>query len=346
MPRPTRHPTSSNPPTFAAIPQKEGAAELAGHPTVAEWPFSPVCCAPDAFALMHQQTMPVTSQTTTKPRQRAQRRLDTDEGLLAASCAVALHALPKTEPADCTDQLEALANEVRQLWGRKRGMKNDTAIARAFAQRTADSPQTVMAYLHEVVFGKTGFSGNGGDYYNAGNSFLPKVLETRRGLPISLSLVYKLVAGRLGLRCWGVGLPGHFLVGLDCHGPVLVDCFHAGRLLDADDAAERVHACAGPETRFSDDMLRPVTHRHWVTRLIQNLLQSYTSAGRYTDVAAMLELELLLWPEQLHLQRDLGLVLARLGQPRPAAIWLGRYLACRPDDPQRGDLEELLGVLG
>ena len=92
--------------------------------------------------------------------------------------------------------------------------------------------------------------------------------------------------------------------------------------------------------------LRPVTHRHWITRLIQNLLQSYTASGRYVDVAAMLELELLLWPDQCHLQRDLGLVLARLGQQRQAAGWLSRYLDQRPDDPQRSDLEELLGVLG
>ncbi len=261
-----------------------------------------------------------------------------------------MHALPQTESADCAEHLDALAAEVRQAWGRTHGMSDDTdfdgTVRRAFEQRAAQSPQGVMAHLHAMLFDHAGFSGNGGDYYNAGNSFLPKVLETRRGLPISLCLVYKLVAGRLGLRCWGVGLPGHFVVGVDCHGPVLVDCFHAGRLLDRADVVERVQACAGPETRFTDDMLRPVTHRHWVTRLIQNLLQSYTAAGRYADVAAMLELELLLWPDQLHLQRDLGLVLARLGQPRPAATWLGRYLANRPDDPQRSDLEELLGVLG
>ncbi|MEL7238517.1 MAG: tetratricopeptide repeat protein, partial [Planctomycetota bacterium] len=132
---------------------------------------------------------------------------------------------------------------------------------------------------------------------------------------------------------------------VDCHGPMLVDCFHGGRTLDREDAEDRVKACCGEEADFREDMLRPVTHRHWVTRLIQNLLQTYTTAGQYSDVAAMLEFELVLWPDQLHLERDLGLVLARLGQTAAATTWINRYLKQRPDDPQRGDLEELLGVL-
>ena len=67
--------------------------------------------------------------------------------------------------------------------------------------------------------------------------------------------------------------------------------------------------------------------------------------GRYGDVAAMLELEMLLWPEEVHLQRDLALVLARLDRPEPAAAWLDHYLKANPDDPQREDLEKLLSVM-
>lgn len=301
------------------------------------WPFSPVCCGPDAFSLMHQQTLP--DEQGNKPG----KRLDSDDGLLAAACAVALHARPDVEVSECDEAIEELTNDVCR---RHADVFGTTPTAGDLAARAAVAPQAAMAYVHEALFeGGADFSGNNGDFYNPANSFLPCVLESRRGLPISLALVYKLVAGRIGLKCWGVGLPGHFLAGVECGGPVLVDCFHGGRLLDRRDAAERVAACVGPDAEFDDELLRPVTHRHWVTRLIQNLLQTYTGAGRYADVAAMLELELLLWPDQYHLQRDLGLVLARLGQPRPAAVWLGQYLDHRPDDPQRADLEELMGVL-
>lgn len=358
MPRPTR-PKASRPASASdalrsdnplrsdngvreASLSASGAGATTPDPT--RWPFSPICCGPDAFGLMHQQMLPEVVDGKTG------KRLDTDDGLLAAACAVALHARPDVEVSECDEAIDELADDVRRRHANAFGDAAPTAAD--LAARAAVAPQAAMAYLHEALFesgsgggGEAGFSGNHGDFYNPANSFLPCVLESRRGLPISLALVYKLVAGRIGLKCWGVGLPGHFLAGVECGGPVLVDCFHGGRLLDRRDAAERVAACVGPEAEFDDDLLRPVTHRHWVTRLIQNLLQTYTGAGRYTDVAAMLELELLLWPDQYHLQRDLGLVLARLGQPRPAALWLGQYLDHRPDDPQRADLEELMGVL-
>ena len=217
--------------------------------------------------------------------------------------------------------------------------------AAALANCRSDNEQAKLAWLHQTLFDEYAFRGNGQDYYNPRNSYLPSVLKARRGLPIMLAMVYKLAAGRMGLKSWGVGLPGHFVAGVECHGPTLVDCFHGGRLLDRGDALQLVHDTAGEEAEFDESMLRPVTHRHWITRLIQNLLQIHSGAGNYTDVAAMLEFELLLWPDQLHLQRDLGLVLARIGQPRPAAGWLEKYLKARPDDPQRSDLEELLGVL-
>ena len=305
-------------------PQAEPAAPvaLAHEPGVDfELPFSPACCCVDAFRLVAAQMQPLPGSS------RKQRRLDTEEGLLAASVAVAMHALPQTHVADVDAQIQKLADAVRE------GLSEEA------------SPQAIMAHLHQVLFDDYGFCGNSTDYYNPRNSYLPGVLKTRRGLPIAMAMIYKLVAGRLGLRAWGVGLPGHFVAGVDCHGPVLVDCFHGGRLIDRNDAQKLVEETAGPEAEFDDTMLRPVTHRHWVTRLIQNLLQIHSSAGSYNDVAAMLELELVLWPDQLHLQRDLGLVLARIGQPRPAARWLKGYLEQRPDDPQRSDLEELLSVL-
>lgn len=312
--KPRQSSQSSNASATAALPAP---------PLVADLPFVPACCSPEAFALLHAQMQPEPANGAHAGRKR---RLDGDEGLLASAVAVAMHANPETEVSDVDTELAKVV----------------AAIA-ACVRSSCD--QAKMAYLHQVLFEEYGFRGNGQDYYNPRNSYLPCVLKSRRGLPIMLSMIYKLVAGRIGLRAWGVGLPGHFVAGLDCHGPALVDCFHGGRLLDRDNAIELVHETAGPDAEFDESMLRPVTHRHWITRLIQNLLQIHSAAGNYTDVAAMLEFELLLWPDQLHLQRDLGLVLARVGQPRPAAQWLDKYLQQRPDDPQRSDIEELLNVL-
>ena len=72
-----------------------------------------------------------------------------------------------------------------------------------------------------MLFEVFGLRGNAEDYYNPANSYLCDVLATRRGLPITLSLVYKLVAEGVGLEVHGVNAPGHFLVDeIRCQEPI------------------------------------------------------------------------------------------------------------------------------
>ena len=153
-------------------------------------------------------------------------------------------------------------------------------------------------------------------------------METRRGLPITLSLIYKLVAERLGFRAWGVGMPGHFLVGIESQGcNLLVDAFAGGRVMTPDEAHERLKETFGDDVEWSEGLLRPATNRQWLTRMLQNLLNVFSTQGNYTDVAAVLEMEMLLWPDQKHLQRDLGLVLGAVDmRDQPPS---GSIVTCR-----------------
>jgi regulator of sirC expression with transglutaminase-like and TPR domain len=79
--------------------------------------------------------------------------------------------------------------------------------------------------------------------------------------------------------------------------------------------------------------------------MIQNLLHIFTTNQQWTDVAAMLELQMQLWPKQAQLLRDLALVLARIDLPKPASMWLGEYLRTNPNDPERDELADLLAKL-
>ena len=278
----------------------------------------PVCCSPAAFGTLS----------------KIAGSIDTPESLLKGAVAIAMHEMDDVDPAAVDAALQGYADTVRS---RVRGRQ----------------PQALLAHLHEVLFEEAGFRGNTQDYYASGNSYVPAVLDTKRGLPITLSLIYKSVAERLGLRAWGVGLPGHFLVGLDAgdapaHADeriMLVDPFNGGRILTPDEAHARIQEMFGPEAEWSEEMLRPASNRHWLTRILQNLLNVFGSANQFADVAAVLEMEMLLWPNHHHLQRDLGLVLARCGMSRPASMWLDRYLRSNPDDPQKSQLKELLQVL-
>lgn len=274
--------------------------------------FKPFCCDPTAFDLMRS----------------AREHLETADGLVRGAVALARH---EDSSASYEPTRQALLEMGRMVKSRVRGPQ----------------VQAKLAHLHELLFVEQGFIGNSLNYHDPANSYLPAVLESRRGLPISLSLLYKVVAEHAGLSVRGIGLPGHFCVAVELENDelMIVDPFYAGRVLTPAEAHERVRDTYGPSVEWSEQLLRPVTNRHWLTRMMQNLLHTFSERDRMHDVAAMLELELLLWPEQTHLQRDLALVLARVGHVEPASNWLTRYLHSNPDDPQRTDLEQLLEVL-
>ena len=271
----------------------------------------PICCNPQAYRLLESQVP----------------TLGSSDALLIGAVAIASHQLADIDPASVDETIQNHANKIR---GRVRSNRR----------------HVLVAHLHDYLFEELNFAGNRDDYYNAVNSYLPAVLETKRGLPISLCLMYRLIAERLGLRVNGVGLPGHFVVSVHAEGePMLIDCFDGGRLLSQDEAHQKVMEIHGPDAEWTDEFLRPVSNRHWLTRMLQNLLNVFGARSQYRDVAAVLEMEMLLWPDQNQLQRDLGLVLARCGMPGPATQWLDAYLQNNPDDPQRDDLLQLRNVL-
>lgn len=118
------------------------------------------------------------------------------------------------------------------------------------------------------------FAGNADDYYNERNSLLPCVLDSRKGIPISLTLVYMLVGLRAGAKVDGVNLPGHFLAR---HGAVLFDPFHQGRVLTRRDCEEILRR---QNQKLEDWHLAPAGPRQMLTRILANLLYVYHRQGK------------------------------------------------------------------
>ncbi|MBC7784003.1 MAG: transglutaminase family protein [Burkholderiales bacterium] len=274
-------------------------------------PVLPLCCSNTAFRLFSEQAA----------------KIETTDGLLKASVAVAMHQLEDVKITDVTRQINGYAKMIRS---RVHGPQQ----------------QAWLAHLHQYLFEDLGYAGNSEDYYAPSNSYLPEVVETRRGLPISLALVYKAAAEKIGLTVHGVGLPGHFISALETErGTLYIDCFAGGRTMTKEECRHRVESIFSDTVEWNDQMLRPVTHRMWLSRMIQNLLHIFTTNQQWADVAAMLEFQMMLWPKQAQLQRDLALVLARIDMPKPACMWLGEYLRSNPNDPERDELTSLLSKL-
>ena len=181
-------------------------------------------------------------------------------------------------------------------------------------------PQTAAVELARELAEEQGFSGDAANYHDPDNALLSRVLETKRGLPITLSIVYVAVAQRLGVPAFLVNLPGHVVVGLgDDSPPVLLDPFHGGALLDEQAAAARVEHATGGRLPFRRAMLRPAPTPMVVRRLLNNLTRDFERAERLRDAVWTVELKLLLPNQHPDDHRDLGRLLHRLGRYDTAA---------------------------
>ena len=164
-----------------------------------------------------------------------------DERLDLAAIDIARFAYPSLEPDQVLDRFDALAGEVT----------GDTHLA-----------------LRRVIGIRHGIGGNVDDYDNPDNSFVNRVLETRRGIPITLSIVWMEVGRRAGMEMQGVGLPGHFVV---YAAGQLVDPFHYGEAIGFDEAASLISTAIGGDPRLDRRWLEPVGVADIISRVLRNL---------------------------------------------------------------------------
>lgn len=136
----------------------------------------------------------------------------------------------------------------------------------------ADARQ-ILIRVNDYLFRELGFSGNEADYYDPNNSYLNRVLDRRTGNPISLSLLYLLLARRLRLPVAGIGLPGHFICRYQGPaGDIYVDPFFRGRLLTK---ADCVQYLLQGNYSVQDEHLTPISSRRLLLRICSNLHQIY-----------------------------------------------------------------------
>ena len=165
---------------------------------------------------------------------------------------------PHVETAPYRERLDHMAAELKPL--------------------SSGTPRQVVRNVNDYLFHTLRFRGNTRRYDDPNNSFLHRVLDDRVGIPISLSVLYLLLGYRLQVPVAGVGLPGHFLVGLRTE-PVFIDCFHQGALLTEKDCA-RLLRDYGVE--FDRRYLEPCSHAHVLARMLRNLIAVYETRQEAT----------------------------------------------------------------
>jgi regulator of sirC expression with transglutaminase-like and TPR domain len=239
---------------------------------------------------------------------------DSDFALFEAALSLAQDEYPELD-------LQTSVGEVDQLLARVRRRLADDASA---LQR--------VRVLNQFFFTDLGFAGNVNNYYDPDNSFVPVMLRTRRGIPISLAVLWMELARGLSLDAHGVSFPGHFMVKVSLPmGQAVIDPM-SGRSLSREELSELLEPYrrrSGLVDEFEAPLglyLQSATPRDIVARMLRNLKEIYRSQQDWQRLLAVQERLVVLLPESWSEYRDRGLAHAELGHHREALADLELYL--------------------
>jgi len=244
--------------------------------------------------------------------------------LLEAAASIALIDEPELDVESVLEEVERMVDRVRSR------------------MISSADDLTRLAVLNHVFYKDMGFGLNANDYYAPRNSFVNEVLRTRRGIPVSLSVIWLEMAQELGLRAHGIAFPGHFLVKVALDSGLVVLDPATGESLGIDHLSERLEPFRDQE----DQLLKPdldegetplglylqsCPPRDVLTRMLRNLKEIYQTQQDWSACLAVLDRILVLWPESWAERRDRGLVHAELGNAGQALSDLQAYLEAQPE---------------
>ena len=219
----------------------------------------------------------------------------------------------------------------------------DKFVVRLKRRLHADiAPIPKLRLLNNFFYQELGFSGNFNDYYNPDNSYLHKVLSTRRGIPISLAVIYMELAQQIGLDVKGISFPGHFLMKLSIKtGDIILDPFN-GASLSREEIEERLEPYfingRNPDDPPLASYLANATERSILVRMLRNLKAVYAEEPHWKEFLNVQQKLVILLPDEIEERRDRSLAYANLDCPNAALQDIEAYLA---QCPQATDAELL-----
>ncbi len=260
-------------------------------------------------------------------------RSDEHFPLLEAAASLALDEYPDLDVQQVLHEVDGLLERLRR-------------------RVPADAPHLHrLRTLNQFFFNDLGFGGNFNDFSDPDNSYVHAVLRTRRGIQISLAVLWLELAQGLGLKARGVCFPGHFMVKVQLpKGQVVMDPF-TGQSLSAEELSERLEPYkrrSGLTGEFDVPLglyLQSAPPRDILARMLRNLKEIHRSEQDNERLLAVQERLVALLPEAWPEYRDRGLVHADRGQAALAAEDLQVYLAHAEDALDRDYVAERLADL-
>lgn len=253
--------------------------------------------------------------------------------LMETAASLAQDAVPDLDVQDVLLQVDSLTERLRKAvpWGA-------TAMQRTYM-------------LNEFFYEKLGFAANANHFADPANSYMHEVLRTRRGIPISLAVLWMELALGIGLRAEGISFPGHFMVKVYVDEGIIIQDPLTGRGLSQHLLSERLEPFREGWGLAEDEMaplhlfLLPASGRDIIERMLRNLKCVYVQDEQMQLLLGVLDRLIILQPGDAESYRDRGLVLAQMGQRAAALQDLQTYVRTAATPPDLPVIEARIELL-
>jgi regulator of sirC expression with transglutaminase-like and TPR domain len=206
-----------------------------------------------------------------------------EKDLIKGACVLAKYENPTL---DETEIINTIQNIRRDIWLELND--NQTAFEK-------------VKIFNKIFFNHHKFEGDKEDYFSPSNSLIHKVLESRKGNPLSLGLVYSVIAQSLDLPIYGVNLPNHFILAyMDVNGVhaqneqenkygvlFYINTFSRGSIFDTEEIKTFLDILKVEHKR---DFFEPCSNTTIIRRMLTNLISSYQQSGKSEIIDDLVEL--------------------------------------------------------
>lgn len=231
----------------------------------------------------------------------------------------AVASLAQDEYPELDLELTLSAVDTMQARLRKRNAQRGTVLER-------------IHQLNQFFYGDMGFSLNHNDYYDPENSYLHHVLETRRGIPISVGVLWLELARSIGLEAYGVSFPGHFMLKvLLAQGQVILDPL-TGKSFSSEELTHQLQAQIPRLASYSEEtmplglFLQSASSREILARMLRNLKEIFRVQQDAIRQLKVMERLVVLQPKDWLERRDRGMAYEALGRRQEAIADFQAYL--------------------
>lgn len=206
-----------------------------------------------------------------------------------------------------------------------------------------DDATTQLAALKHIIADTHGYIGDNETYDDLQNVNLIRVIERRKGMPISISLLYVHIANQMGWHANALNFPAHVVCRIEKDGQrILFDPFNRCDVLQAPDLRHLLKTLVSDTAELSADYYEPSTRREMLIRMQNNIKLRQVENEEYEAAAKTVEVMQRLDPDEYRLLLDAGVLYARINQANAAVAALEAYI---DRTPNREDHHDALALL-